>query len=910
MKIKKIILSCLSIFSFVLTFSSCGIASPMESTEHSHKALIEYYYDEVNHWQECECGEKMNIDAHSEEGKCVCGYENTDNPPVHEHKALEGYKYDESNHWQECECGEKMNIDAHSEEGKCVCGYENTDNPPVHEHKALEGYKYDESNHWQECECGERINIESHSEEKCVCGYESVVNPPVHEHEALEGYKYDESNHWQECECGEMMNIETHSEEGKCVCGYENTDNPPVHEHKALEGYKYDESNHWQECECGEKMNIETHSEEGKCVCGYESVVNPPVHEHKMELQYDDMNHWYSCYECGETEGYEAHYGYEMTEDGRTICEVCKTIYGEPMIHEHKMELQYDDMNHWYSCYECGETEGFEAHYGYEMTEDGRTICEVCGCIYGEEMAEVYVTNINSTVTYIDSFMFKLKVDYSLSTTLENEETWLEIYKLGYSNKIPYNTEVEIYFDYYSEKIDEYLNINIRVCGYNNGLYMEAYGEDTIHLYYEMAKLNPVEVIEINCDPKMKYVEAKWDNSVYSENVNIEAEVCYYDYGDPTGYYFSNSGELTISMEMYEYREEPYYLAIRAVDYSSAMPNMSSWTFYSFSYYIEYEALPTPTNLTYSWDIKSQELILSWNTDAYKQYEYLEFYAEFGGTTQTYWYTPNDEFYGFSFDTSNLSTGMYTLSIKALGNQEFFVKDSEYSYIDIYVEEAPVPITLPQVNNIQVKVLTCLPGVPSVLAYQITWDDVYTDLPIEKIELVIDDTVGSISRREVYNGEIIRIAKKYISSSGVSGMYIEGKYDCKLVLHGDDFYSLDSETEFSFYALYDTNKMLEQASPLASMQLDVKGDSLVVELTEEEISSYKADGYYIEVFNSNDEVVSKVWTYDLTYIIDISELVAGEYYVEVIAVGSYTYDGETALGYLSSNPITSEFVVQ
>ena len=91
MKIKKIILSCLSIFSFVLTFSSCGIASPMESTEHSHKALIGYYYDEVNHWQVCECGEKMNIDAHAAEGKCVCGYENRDNPPVHEHKALYGY---------------------------------------------------------------------------------------------------------------------------------------------------------------------------------------------------------------------------------------------------------------------------------------------------------------------------------------------------------------------------------------------------------------------------------------------------------------------------------------------------------------------------------------------------------------------------------------------------------------------------------------------------------------------------------------------------------------------------------------------------------------------------------------------------------------------------------------------------
>ncbi len=874
MKIKKIILSCLSIFSFVLTFSSCGISSPMESTEHSHKALIEYYYDESNHWQECECGEKMNIETHSEEEKCFCGYESVVNPPVHEHKALEGYKYDESNHWQECECGEKMNIETHSEEEKCFCGYENVVNPPVHEHKME--LQFDDMNHWYSCyECGMTEGYEVHY------GYEMT-------------------------------------DDGRIICEVCKTiyGEPMIHEHKME--LQFDDMNHWYSCyECGETEGYEAHygyemTEDGRTICEVCKTIygEPMIHEHKMELQYDDMNHWYYCYECGMTEGYEAHYGYEMTDDGRKICEVCKTTYGEVTEHQHSMELRFDEMEHWYYCYECGMTEGYEPHHGYEMTEDGRTICEVCGCIYGEEMVEVYVTDINSTVTYIDSVMFKLKVDYSLSTALENEETWLEIYKLGYSNKIPYNKEVEIYFDYYSEKIDEYLDINIRVCGYNNGLYMEVYGEDTIHLYYEMAKLNPVEVIEINCDPKMKYVEAKWDNSVYSENVNIEAEVCYYDYGDPTGYYFSNSGELTISMEMYEYREEPYYLAIRAVDYSSAMPNMSSWTYYSFSYYMEYEALPTPTELTYLWDIKSQELILSWNTDAYKQYEYLEFYAEFGGITQTYWYTPNDEFYGFSFDTSNLSTGMYTLSIKALGNQEFFVKDSEYSCIDIYIEEAPVPITLPQVNNIQVKVLTCLPGVPSVLAYQITWDDVYTDLPIEKIELVIDDTVGSISRREVYNGEIIRIAKKYISSSGVSGMYIEGKYDCKLVLHGDDFYSLDSETEFSFYALYDTNKMLEQVSPLASMQLDVKGDSLVVELTEEELSSYKADGYYIEVFNSNDEVVSKVWTYDLTYIIDISELVAGEYYVEVIAVGSYTYDGETALGYLSSDPITSEFVVQ
>jgi len=308
------------------------------------------------------------------------------------------------NHWYSCyECGETEGYEAHygyemTEDGRTICEVCKTiyGEPMIHEHKME--LQYDEMNHWYSCyECGETEGYEAHygyemtEDGRTICEVCKTIygEPMIHEHRME--LQYDEMNHWYSCyECGETEGFEAHygyemTEDGRTICEVCKTiyGEPMIHEHKME--LQYDEMNHWYSCyECGETEGYEAHygyemTEDGRTICEVCGCIygEPMIHEHKMELQYDDMNHWYSCYECGETEGYEAHYGYEMTEDGRTICEVCKTIYGEPMIHEHKMELQYDDMNHWYSCYECGETEGYEAHYGYEMTEDGRTICEV-----------------------------------------------------------------------------------------------------------------------------------------------------------------------------------------------------------------------------------------------------------------------------------------------------------------------------------------------------------------------------------------------------------------------------------------------------------------------------------------------------------------------------------------------------
>ena len=83
--------------------------------------------DDTNHWAECSCGYKKDVEAH------VAGTE---------------VQYDETNHWNECECGYKMNVTAH------VAGAE---------------VKSDEINHWNECECGYEMNVEAHKGGTASC---------------------------------------------------------------------------------------------------------------------------------------------------------------------------------------------------------------------------------------------------------------------------------------------------------------------------------------------------------------------------------------------------------------------------------------------------------------------------------------------------------------------------------------------------------------------------------------------------------------------------------------------------------------------------------------------------------------------------------------------------------------------
>ena len=115
----------------------------------------------------------------------VCEYTQEETIPVHTHDVHDkAWKYDDTNHWQECSCGEKLNVANHAygewrvtkpateteegsrERGCTVCEYVQVEIIPEigHEHGIHdETWKYDKTQHWQECSCGEKLNVANHT---------------------------------------------------------------------------------------------------------------------------------------------------------------------------------------------------------------------------------------------------------------------------------------------------------------------------------------------------------------------------------------------------------------------------------------------------------------------------------------------------------------------------------------------------------------------------------------------------------------------------------------------------------------------------------------------------------------------------------------------------------------------------
>ena len=251
----------------------------------------------------------------------ICKYTQEETIPVHEHSIHdETWKYNDTEHWQECSCGEKLNVANHiygdwretkpateteagSRERDCtVCDYVQTETIPMLEHEHSYGdWQKDETQHWKECRCGEKTEVGNHTfddwtitkeptttetgsrERTCsICKYTQEETIPVHEHSIHdEAWKYDDTEHWQECSCGERLNVANHiygdwretkpateteagsRERGCAVCEYVQVEIIPEigHEHGIHdETWKYDKTQHWQECSCGEKLNVANHT--------------------------------------------------------------------------------------------------------------------------------------------------------------------------------------------------------------------------------------------------------------------------------------------------------------------------------------------------------------------------------------------------------------------------------------------------------------------------------------------------------------------------------------------------------------------------------------------------------------------------------------------------------------------------
>ncbi|MBR2377266.1 MAG: hypothetical protein IKA85_05785 [Clostridia bacterium] len=197
-------------------------------------------------------------------------------------------KYDTENHWYECLCGDKSNMENHkggtattTQKAKCeVCNQEYSDlleEGHVHEYATL---KYDAENHWYECLCGDKSNIENHKggtatatqKAKCeVCNQEyGAIFVPEHTH-AYTLLKYDENSHWKECLCGEKQSVENHkggnaTENQKAKCSVCNQEYGQILEHSHNFTETITSSTYLKEkatctskalfyysCECGEK---------------------------------------------------------------------------------------------------------------------------------------------------------------------------------------------------------------------------------------------------------------------------------------------------------------------------------------------------------------------------------------------------------------------------------------------------------------------------------------------------------------------------------------------------------------------------------------------------------------------------------------------------------------------------------
>ena len=251
----------------------------------------------------------------------VCEYTQEETIPVHTHDVHDkAWKYDDTNHWQECSCGEKLNVANHAygewrvtkpatetEEGSkardcTVCDYVQTETIPMLKHEHSYGdWQKDKTQHWKECRCGKKTEVGNHTfddwtitkeptttetgsrERTCsICKYTQTETLPVHTHDVHdEAWKYDETQHWQECSCGEKLNVANHTygdwkvtkeateteagsrERGCAVCEYVQVEIIPEigHEHGIHdETWKYDKTQHWQECSCGEKLNVANHT--------------------------------------------------------------------------------------------------------------------------------------------------------------------------------------------------------------------------------------------------------------------------------------------------------------------------------------------------------------------------------------------------------------------------------------------------------------------------------------------------------------------------------------------------------------------------------------------------------------------------------------------------------------------------
>ncbi len=224
-----------------------------------------------------------NEPAYSGDIWCMCGVqllrfgEYVGEPTGQHTPATEEWEYDDVYHWQMCECGTGFQDGVHyggtaTETQRAICegcGAEYGELFHVHSSFTM---GYDEYSHFQMCSCGELFEFEPHyggtatADELAICFVCGVAYGDYADHvHAAITMEYDENNHFQICSCGAAFNFEPHYggvateyELALCeACGVAYGDFAE-HVHAAIDMGHY-EDKHFNICSCGLWMDEENH---------------------------------------------------------------------------------------------------------------------------------------------------------------------------------------------------------------------------------------------------------------------------------------------------------------------------------------------------------------------------------------------------------------------------------------------------------------------------------------------------------------------------------------------------------------------------------------------------------------------------------------------------------------------------
>ncbi len=368
---------------------------------------------------------------------CTGPTNNDETPSSHEH-VYENLRGNEGEHWYECKCGEKSELQPHNTEKMdynedshwfiCECGLK------VKQEEHLYNIVFNEEEHWYECYCGGTFKHGEHyseapanEKEDEICAECKFVMSQKTEHVHANNLTLIEE---KDASCEEAGNIEYYL----CSCGRLFKDENAINEfnddseviiEKTEHNFtlQYHDWIHWYECDCGETEREENHvpgapateTTPQKCtVCDYiyEQALG---HIHTLHLTKVDPTAS-TCSTQGNIEYYACSCGKWFTTNTATTEITNKESVLLPLT-EHDHFMLYDNKYyHWYEC-RCGDKTASEAHYGGTATCREPAYCIICGWDYGTVGDHSPSTNWTTT----DSVHYKIcttggcneKLDYS-----------------------------------------------------------------------------------------------------------------------------------------------------------------------------------------------------------------------------------------------------------------------------------------------------------------------------------------------------------------------------------------------------------------------------------------------------------------------------------------------------------------